>query len=113
MAGDGHYLTDSGGTRLLDATAGGLACSILGHGRKEIVAAVAEQLDVMEYNCLFGYAHPRAGTGRGVAARTPISTRLLLQLRFGGGLKIARAYWHRLGQGSKTGFVSRMAAITA
>ena len=31
VAGDGHYLTDSDGTRLLDATGGGLACSILGH----------------------------------------------------------------------------------
>ncbi|MDE0654852.1 MAG: aspartate aminotransferase family protein [bacterium] len=112
VAGDGHYLTDSGGTRLLDATGGGLACSILGHGRKEIVAAVAEQLDVMEYNCLFGYAHPRATElAEAVAARTPGDLDHVFFCNSGSeavetALKIARAYWRRLGQGTKTGFVS-------
>lgn len=112
VAGDGHYLTDDHGARLLDATAGGLACVILGHGRSEIVAAVAEQLDALEYNCLFGYAHPRATElAEAVAARTPGDLDHVFFCNSGSeavetALKIARAYWRRAGQGARTGFVS-------
>ena len=112
VAGDGHYLTDSDGARLLDATAGGVACVILGHGRSEIVAAVAKQLDTLEYHCLFGYAHPRAmELAEAVATRTPGDLDHVFFCTSGSeavetALKIARAYWRRAGQGAKTGFVS-------
>ena len=112
VAGDGHYLTDSDGARLLDATAGGVACVILGHGRSEIAAAVAKQLDTLEYHCLFGYAHPRAmELAEAVAARTPGDLDHVFFCTSGSeavetALKIARAYWRRAGQGAKTGFVS-------
>ena len=112
VSGDGHYLTDSHGARLLDATAGGVACVILGHGRNEIAAAVAEQLGTLEYHCLFGYAHPRAvELAEAVAARTPGDLDHVFFCNSGSeavetALKIARAYWRRLGQGAKTGFVS-------
>ncbi|MCY3785603.1 MAG: aspartate aminotransferase family protein [bacterium] len=112
VAGEGHCLIDSEGARLLDATAGGVACVILGHGRTEIADAVAAQLGELEYHCLFGYAHPRAmELAEAVAARTPGD---LNHVFFGNSgseavetaLKIARAYWRRVGQGAKTGFVS-------
>ena len=66
----------------------------------------------MEYNCLFGYAHPPATElAEAVAARTPGDLNHGFFCNSGSeavetALKIARAYWRRLGQGTKTGFVS-------
>ena len=112
VGGKGHYLTDSDGCSLLDATAGGVACVILGHGRTEIAEAVAKQLDTLEYHCLFGYAHPRAiELAEAVAARTPGDLNHVFFCSSGSeavetALKISRAYWRRIGQGARTGFVS-------
>ena len=112
VAGDGNYVVADDGTRLLDATAGGVACVILGHGRTEIADAVAEQLRTLEYHCLFGYSHPRAQElAEAVAARTPGDLHHVFFTNSGSeavdtALKMARGYWRRVGRGSKTGFVS-------
>lgn len=112
VAGDGNYVKTSEGDRLLDATAGGVACVILGHGRTEIADAVADQLRTLEYHCLFGYSHPRAQElAEAVAARTPGDLNHVFFTNSGSeavetALKMARGYWRRVGQGSKTGFVS-------
>ncbi len=112
VAGDGNEVVTDDGTRLLDATAGGVACVILGHGRGEIADAVAAQLRELEYHCLFGYAHPRARElAEAVAARTPGDLNHVFFTNSGSeavetALKIARGYWRRVGQGAKTGFVS-------
>ena len=45
VKGEGKYVFDYLGNQLLDATAGGVACVILGHGRKEIAEAVKAQLE--------------------------------------------------------------------
>lgn len=112
VAGDGNYVTTDDGARLLDATAGGVACVILGHGRTEIADAVAEQLRTLEYHCLFGYSHPRAlDLAEAVAARTPGDLNHVFFTNSGSeavetALKMARGYWRRMGQAAKTGFVS-------
>ena len=112
IAGDGNYVMTDDGTRLLDATAGGVACVILGHGRTEIADAVAEQLRTLEYHCLFGYSHPRARElAEAVADRTPGDLNHVFFTNSGSeavetALKMARGYWRRVDQGSKTGFVS-------
>ena len=49
-----------------------MACVILGHGRKKIAKAVQEQLEELEYYCLFGYSHPLAEKfAHEIAQRTP------------------------------------------
>lgn len=112
VAGDGNYVTTDDGARLLDATAGGVACVILGHGRTEIADAVADQLRTLEYHCLFGYSHPRAQElADAVAARTPGDLNHVFFTNSGSeavetALKMARGYWRRTGQATKTGFVS-------
>ena len=88
VAGDGNYVVTDDGSRLLDATAGGVACVILGQGRSEIADAVAEQLRTLEYHCLFGYSHPRAqraGRGGGRPHSWRSEPRVLHQLRLRGG----------------------------
>ena len=112
VAGDGNYVETEDGARLLDATAGGVACVILGHGRTEIADAVGEQLRTLEYHCLFGYSHPRAEElAEAVADRTPGDLNRVFFTNSGSeavetALKVARAFWRRVGQASKTGFVS-------
>ena len=112
VASEGNYVMTDDGDRLLDATAGGVACVILGHGRTEIADAVAEQLRTLEYHCLFGYSHPRAQElAEAVADRTPGDLNHVFFTNSGSeavetAMKMARGYWRRVGQGSKTGFVS-------
>jgi hypothetical protein len=47
-SGEGCYLTDTNGKRYIDAS-GGAAVSCLGHGDKEIIAAIKAQLDNVAY----------------------------------------------------------------
>jgi beta-alanine--pyruvate transaminase len=55
----GMYYETPDGRRILDAAAG-LWCVNAGHGRKEITAAVARQLEVMDYAPPFQMGHPDA-----------------------------------------------------
>jgi adenosylmethionine-8-amino-7-oxononanoate aminotransferase len=52
VEGDGWWITDDQGRRLIDGFAG-LWCSNVGHGRKEIVDAVSKQMSVLEYATTF------------------------------------------------------------
>ena len=112
VEGRGAEVTDSEGRRLLDATAGGVACAIVGHGRAEIAEAVRRQLSTLEYYCLFGYRHePAERLARAVAERTPGDLNHVFFTNSGSeavetALKMARAYWRRRGLTAKTGFVS-------
>ncbi|HIA02080.1 MAG TPA: adenosylmethionine--8-amino-7-oxononanoate transaminase [Myxococcales bacterium] len=55
VGGDGHYLIDADGRRLLDAVSS-LWCSILGHRRPEIDAAVHAQVDKIAHSTFLGNA---------------------------------------------------------
>jgi len=46
--GDGIYITDSDGNRMIDGP-GGMWCVNAGHGRREIIDAVAEQMENLSY----------------------------------------------------------------
>ena len=60
VAGDGWWITDDRGRRLIDGFAG-LWCVSVGHGRSEIIEAVHEQMETLEYFTTFhGQSHPRA-----------------------------------------------------
>ena len=52
VSGEGCYLTDAQGRRLLDGLAG-LWCVNVGYGRREIVDAVNEQMRQLAYYCSF------------------------------------------------------------
>src|SRR5213594_1056943 len=52
VSGDGCWLTDATGKRLLDGLAG-LWCVNVGYGRREIVDAVNEQMRQLPYYCSF------------------------------------------------------------
>jgi putrescine aminotransferase len=61
VSADGVYLKDDSGRRLLDCNAGGLWCVNVGHNRPEMKAAIARQLDELDYFQIFdGVSHPRA-----------------------------------------------------
>ena len=53
-----HYWTPEG-RKIIDGTAG-LWCVNAGHGREEIKAAIAKQLDEMDYAPSFQMGHPKA-----------------------------------------------------
>ena len=60
IEGDGWWITDDRGRRLIDGFAG-LWCVAVGHGRREIIDAVSAQMATLEYSTTFhGQSHPRA-----------------------------------------------------
>ena len=59
VRGEGAYVFDAQGNRYFDGLSG-LFTSSLGHGRRDIAAASAKQLEELEYFPLWTYAHPRA-----------------------------------------------------
>ncbi|HUO49842.1 MAG TPA: aminotransferase class III-fold pyridoxal phosphate-dependent enzyme [Acidimicrobiales bacterium] len=60
VEGDGWWVTDDRGNRIIDGFAG-LWCVAVGHGRPEIVDAVKRQMETLDYFTTFhGQSHPRA-----------------------------------------------------
>ncbi|MEM7441296.1 MAG: aminotransferase class III-fold pyridoxal phosphate-dependent enzyme [Pseudomonadota bacterium] len=56
----GPYVYDSDGQEMIDGI-GGLWCVNVGHGREEIVNAVAEQLRTLDYySTFYNFTHPKA-----------------------------------------------------
>src|ERR1700691_4302166 len=111
--GDGSWIWDVDGHRLIDGV-GGLWCANLGFGRREIRDAIVAQLDELPfYNTFRGATHPRA---------IELSQRLVglmaadgvAAVHFScggsdaveGALKLARQYWKLCGQRDRTKFIS-------
>lgn len=69
---EGMYVTDTQGRRLLDGIAG-LWCVNIGHGRREMADAIAEQVVKMEYYNPFGHSSnvPAAALGAKLAQLAP------------------------------------------
>jgi putrescine---pyruvate transaminase len=113
VRGDGCYVIDDRGNRLVDGVAGLWNVNV-GHNRSEVKAAIVAQLEELEYFQLFdGASHPRA---------EELSRRVIELLRpegmsrviFSSGgsdavetaLKIARQYWRLCGQAERVKFIS-------
>jgi putrescine---pyruvate transaminase len=113
VRGDGSWIWDVDGHRLIDGV-GGLWCANLCFGRREIRDAIVAQLDELPfYNTFRGANHPRA---------IELSQRLVnlmepdgvgaVHFSSGGSdavdsaLKLARQYWKVLGQRDRTKFIS-------
>jgi beta-alanine--pyruvate transaminase len=56
-AASGNYYTTHDGRRIFDGLSG-LWCTGLGHGRREIVDAVARQASALDYSPAFQFGHP-------------------------------------------------------
>ncbi|MBG6200160.1 adenosylmethionine-8-amino-7-oxononanoate aminotransferase [Labrenzia sp. EL_13] len=60
VSAEGAYVKDSQGNQLLDGI-GGLWCVNVGHGRTEIINAIHEQLNKLDYySTFYGFTHPPA-----------------------------------------------------
>ena len=106
-----HYWTPEG-RKIIDGTAG-LWCVNAGHGREEIKAAIARQLDEMDYAPSFQMGHPKAfELAARHAALLPGDLNHAFYCNSGSeavdsALKIALAYHRANGQGTRTRFVGR------
>lgn len=111
--GDGNYITDIDGNRLLDGV-GGLWNVNVGHNRPEVKDAIAAQLDELAYYQTFdGIAHPRVFD---LAERltSMFAQEKMARVLFNSGgsdavetaLKMARQYWIAAGQPGRTRFLS-------
>src|SRR5882757_5440621 len=106
-----HYWTPEG-RKIIDGTAG-LWCVNAGHGREEIKAAIAKQLDEMDYAPSFQMGHPKAfELAARHAALLPGDLNHAFYCNSGSeavdsALKIALAYHRANGQATRTRFVGR------
>ena len=110
--GEGVYLWDRQGRRILDGSSG-LFCCAAGHARPEIAAAVARQLEELAYAPPFQFGNPLAFEfASRLAAITPGDLDHLFFTSSGSeavdtAIKIAYAYHHARGEPQRQRFVSR------
>lgn len=113
IKGDGCYVFDEHGRKLLDGTAG-LFNVYVGHNRPEIKQAIVNQLDDLEYYPAFaGSSHPRAEelSALLIDLLEPEDMRRVI---YGSGgsdavetaLLLARQYWKVLGQPDRSKFIA-------
>jgi len=110
-AKDMHYFTPDG-RAVLDGTAG-LWCTNAGHNRDPIVAAIAHQAEELDYAPAFQFAHPKAfELASRVSALAPADLDRVFFCNSGSeavdtALKIALAYHHVRGEGTRTRLIGR------
>ncbi|WP_299177673.1 aspartate aminotransferase family protein [uncultured Neptuniibacter sp.] len=112
VSAEGNYYTSADGRKIFDGLSGLWTCGA-GHSRPEITEAVSQQLKELDYAPAFQYGHPKSFE---LAHRiTEMMPDTLNRVFFTGSgsesvetaLKIARAYWRKKGQGSKTRLIGR------
>ena len=112
VAAEGNYYTDALGRKIFDGLSGLWTCGA-GHSRPEITEAVSRQVKELDYSPAFQFGHPKSFE---LAHRiTQFMPAGLNRVFFTGSgsesvetaLKIARAYWRKKGQASKTRFIGR------
>jgi adenosylmethionine-8-amino-7-oxononanoate aminotransferase len=110
--GEGCYVYDEHGNRYLDGLSA-LFCVNAGHGRTELGAAAARQVEELDFYTLWSYAHPRAiELAARIASLAPGDLNRVFFTSGGSeavesALKLARSY-HRLhGKGQKHKVIAR------
>jgi putrescine---pyruvate transaminase len=113
--GEGHWITDDQGNKLIDGFAG-LWCVAVGHGRREIIEAVSAQMATLEYATVFhGQSHPRAiELAERLASMFPPEFGLNHVMFSSGGseanetnFKLVRMYWALKGEDRRKTIVAR------
>jgi putrescine---pyruvate transaminase len=113
MKGDGVYVTDMGGRRMIDCQ-GGLWCVNAGYGRTEIIDAMTEQLRELPYYTMFpGSANAPAITLASRLCELTDNENMTKVLYGSGGsdatetaFKVARQYWKLTGEAERVKFIS-------
>ena len=112
VSAEGNYYKDSNGRKIFDGLSG-LWCTGLGHGRKEITAAVSAQIGTLDYSPAFQFGHPLSfELANRIRELTPEGLDYVFFTGSGSesadtSLKMARAYWRAKGQASKTRLIGR------
>lgn len=116
VAGEGAYVSDSEGNRLIDGI-GGLWCVNVGHGREEIIAAINEQLKALDYySTFYNFTHPAAAQlAAKLAELAPGSLNRVYFANSGSvandsAVRILHHYNNRLGRPEKKKILSRIGA---
>lgn len=110
--GEGCYVYDSNGKKYIDGLAG-LFTSQIGHGRKEIASAVAEQIEKIGFFPIWSYAHPGAiELAKRIADLAPGDLNHVFFTSGGGeaveaAWKLARQYFKEIGQPGRYKVISR------
>jgi adenosylmethionine-8-amino-7-oxononanoate aminotransferase len=109
--GEGSYLIDADGRRYLDGVSS-LWCTVHGHRRPELDAALREQLDRIAHSTLLGLASaPSVVLAKRLIEMTPRSVTRVFYSDCGAAaveiaLKMAFQYWQLRGETQRTQFVS-------
>ena len=113
VRGEGCYVVDATGRRLLDGLAG-LWCVNVGYGRPEIAAAVAEQMAKLPYYCSFfnTTTEPTIRLAETLATLAPGRVNRTIFCNSGSeandtAIKLAWAYWKLRGRPGKRKVLSR------
>ena len=112
-SGEGAYVVDESGRRYLDAAAGLWYCNV-GHGRREIADAAAEQMRRLAAYSAFGdlATRPALDLAERLSAMAPMADARVF-LTSGGSdsvdtaVKLARRYWTEVGRPERTAIVTR------
>lgn len=112
VGGEGVYLIDAAGKRYLDAS-GGAAVSCLGHGHRDVIAAMHAQIDRLAYaHTSFFSSEPAEQLAEHLAARAPAGLDHLYFVSGGSeaveaALKLARQHFVEIGEPERTLFIGR------
>jgi adenosylmethionine-8-amino-7-oxononanoate aminotransferase len=113
VAGDGAYLVDSTGHRVLDA-GNHLGACVVGHSRPEVVAAIADQAGTLEFSSLeAGASHRAVATlATRLAGVVPVDDPLFYFTCSGSeanevAIKVAREFHRRQGRAGRFKIMSR------
>lgn len=111
-AAQGCYLTSDKGKQIFDGLSG-LWCSGLGHGRSEIVAAISQGAQQLDFSPAFQVGSNLAfEAANKLKAMTPAGLDYVFFTNSGSesvetALKMARAYWRQKGESGKSRFIGR------
>jgi beta-alanine--pyruvate transaminase len=109
----GAYLQTHDGRQVYDSLSS-LWCVGMGHGRQELVDAVAKQMATLDYSPAFQFGHPVSfELANKIVEHMPAGLNRVFFTCSGSetadtSLKMARAYWRLKGQASKTRFIGRL-----
>ena len=114
--GNGVHVYDASGNQFYDGIAG-LWCVNVGHGREEIIDAIATQLRELDYySTFYNLTHPLASQlAEKVASLAPDNLNHVYFANSGSvandtAVRILQAYYNRLGQPKKKKILSRIGA---
>jgi adenosylmethionine-8-amino-7-oxononanoate aminotransferase len=112
VRGDGCYIVDAAGRRYLDAS-GGAAVSCLGHSDREVIAAIARQLEQLPYVHTSFFTHePMERLAEALVRDAPPGIGRVFFCSSGseaveGALKLARQYFLEIGQPARDRIIAR------